>query len=209
MKFLKYIITATFSLSSLTNSLSIPRTVIDHVFRKISHTEVINTFKVLKMFSIQKSSTEGLYRTDKEYFQNCAGLLDKGISFAKATEEKCMYLAWTPYAPMYNNTFEFDENELLIRNDCQGTDFKLIPLYYVFLTNNEDNVEIDRIFPNPAIEARLDLKLLKKQLNQLTKLSGVPINYDKLRYYNNGRYYLEFYKDRPGSWTIPSSEKDE
>ena len=208
MKFIKYMIAAALSFSSLSNSLSIPRTVIDHVFRKVSHTEVINTFKVLKVFSLSKSGDENMYRTEQEYFQNCATLLDKGISFVKSTKEECIYLAWTPYAPMYNKTLEFDETALIIRNDCDGVDFKLVPLYYVILTNREDKIEIDRIFPNPAIEVRLDLKLLKKQLDQLTEISGVPINYDKLKYYDNGRYYFEFLKDRPGSWSIPSNEDD-
>lgn len=207
MNFIKYILAA-LTFSSLSNSLSIPRTVIDHVFRKVSHTEVINTFKVLKIFSLSKSGAEGIYRTDQEYFQNCASLLDKGISFVKATEDKCMYLAWTPYAPMYNKSLEFDETALIIRNDCQGTDYKLIPLYYVILTNRDDKIEIDRIFPNPAIEVRIDLKLLKKQLDQLTELSGIPICFDKLRHYDNGRYYFEFLKDRPGSWSITSDEDD-
>ena len=207
MTFVKYILAA-LTFSSLSNSLSIPRTVIDNVFRKVSHTEVINTFKVLKVFSLSKSGAEGMYRTDQEYFQNCASLLDKGISFVKATEDKCMYLAWTPYAPMYNKTLEFDETALIIRNDCDDVDYKLIPLYYVILTNRDDKIEIDRIFPNPAIEVRLDLKLLKKQLDQLTELSGIPICFDKLRHYDNGRYYFEFLKDRPGSWSIPSDEDD-
>ena len=45
--------------------------------------------------------------------------------------------------PMYNKSFEFDETCLIIRNDCEGTDFKLVPLYYVILTNSEDKIEID------------------------------------------------------------------
>jgi len=207
MKFLKYMITSAFTFS-LSYSLSVPKTVLDNVFRSVTHTEVINTFKALKIFSLSKSSAENIYKTDQEYFQHCANLFDKGISFVKSTENKCMYLAWTPYAPMYNKSFEFDETCLIIRNDCEGTDFKLVPLYYVILTNSEDKIEIDRIFPNPAIEVRLDLKLLKKQLDQLTELSGIPINYDKLRYYDNGRYFFEFLKERPGSWSIPN-ENDE
>jgi len=207
MKFVKYMIKAALTFS-LANSLSLPKTILDNVFRSVKHTEVINTFKILKVFSLSKSGAEGMYRTDQEYFQNCATLFDKGISFVKATEDKCMYLAWTPYAPMYNKTLEFDETALIIRNDCEGTDFKLIPLYYVILTNRDDKIEIDRIFPNPAIEVRLDLKLLKKQLDQLTELSGIPICYKKLRHYDNGRYYFEFLKDRPGSWSIPSDEDD-
>ena len=163
MKFLKYMLTSAFTFS-LSYSLSVPKTVLDNVFRSVTHTEVINTFKALKIFSLSKSSAENIYKTDQEYFQHCANLFDKGISFVKSTENKSTYLAWTPYAPMYNKSFEFDETCLIIRNDCEGTDFKLVPLYYVILTNSEDKIEIDRIFPNPAIEVRLDLKLLKKQL---------------------------------------------
>ncbi|AII16984.1 hypothetical protein JO84_gp087 [Aureococcus anophagefferens virus] len=191
MNFFKYLLLATLKFS---NSFNVPR----NVFKKVSYMEMINTFKVLKIFSLTKSSDENVYKTNTEYFQNCAKQFDKGIRFVKATEEKCTYLAWCPLAPMYNKTFAFDEQNLIIRNDCEGTDFKLIPLYYIILTVKEDKVEVDRIFPNPAIELRLDLKLLKKQLDQLTEISKTPIDYSKLKYYDNGRYFYEFSENRPG-----------
>lgn len=179
-------------------SLSVPSSVLDNVFRRNTHTEIINTFKVLKLFSLQKAAEDSLYQTDQEMFSNFAKRLDKGISFTKSMEDKCMYLGWTPLAPFLEHSEEYDETEITRRNDCEGTDFKLIPLYYVFIINDCSHISVDRIYQNPAIELNIDIKLLKKHIDELSEISGIEVVFDNLRYFDDGRYHFEFGDTRPG-----------
>jgi hypothetical protein len=172
--------------------------VLDSVFRRNTQTEIINTFKVLKIFSLQKAAEDRLYQTDQEMFSNFAKRLDKGISFTKSMGNKCMYLGWTPLAPLVKHSEEYDETEIIRRNDCKGTDFKLIPLYYVFIVNDGSHISVDRIYQNPAIELNIDIQLLKKHIDELSEISGVKVVFDNLRYFEDGRYHFEFGDTRPG-----------
>ena len=108
-----------------------------------------------------------------------------------------MYLAWTPLSPFDKKIDIFDQKNIIRRNDCEGIDYKLIPLYFVFITNEKNQIYIDRIYQNPAIELNIDIQILKKHIEQLSEISGIEINYDKLKYFDNGRFFYEFSKNRP------------
>ncbi len=190
-KFIAYLIIYT------VKSLQIPSTVIDNVFRKSTPNEIIDTFKTLKSYSQQKADSNKLYISDQQMFVNFARNLDKGISYTKAMHNKTMYLAWTPLSPFDKKIDIFDQKNIIRRNDCEGIDYKLIPLYFVFITNEKNQIYIDRIYQNPAIELNIDIQILKKHIEQLSEISGIEINYDKLKYFDNGRFFYEFSKNRP------------
>ena len=187
-----------FSLFSLTNSLVpkgtttykgvVPKSTIDYIFIKHTHNQVLGMFDILQDYSSNMiNETKGI---NKRMHQGMATNLRNGKYYAsKMKDEETTYLGWTP---LNKDDIMVKYSNKPVRNDNSDISFRKVPLYFIFLEQKNTGLYVTRIIQNPSVEVKINIKLIRKRLEELAELSNTTLNLAPLLLYDSGRWYFEF-----------------
>jgi len=146
----------------------------------------------LQHFSYDRATNYETKYSDSDMYLTMSKELINGIKYVNSMKEDCMYLGWTPYLPIKNTKQLNDICVNVIRNDNNGeNDFTEIPLYFICLENQDDGVNVSRIYHNPSIIVDIDIKLMMLHLKDIGRISNVTIHFEHLKFAHAGRWYLD------------------
>jgi hypothetical protein len=189
---------ALYTLFSLTNSLVpkgsitykgfVPKSTIDYIFIKHTHDQVLCMFDILQDYSNNIiNHTDGI---DKRMYQGMATNLRNGKYYAsKMKDESTTYLGWTP---LNKDDIMVKYSNKPVRNDNSDISFRKVPLYFIFLEPKNKELYVTRIIQNPSVEVKINIKLIRKHLEELAETSNTKLNLSPLLLYDSGRWYFEF-----------------
>lgn len=170
-----------------------PKT-IDRAFLRHTSDQIDGIFDILYKYSCEKSdTTDGVV---KENFANMGQNLWKGLEYIKKRKDNTIYLGWTPF--LNDNTLDCEvlrnDNHVVFQDTVSEINHAELPLYFVFLEVMKENktISVERVYHNPSLDIQISPSLLKAHLECLAIDSNVSIKFSNLRYYDFGRWYLEF-----------------
>lgn len=176
------------------SSCLVPKSRLDHVFSRHTHIEINGIFDVLYQYSCEKS--KACSGVTKERFANMGQGLWKGREYIKKRKNNTVYLGWTPLLSDSTQDYEVLRNDNSISSDdsVDQVNPKYIPLYFIFMEVLKDikALSVEKIVYNPSIDVKIPPSLLKEHLECLAIDSNTTLKLDNLKYYDYGRWYLEF-----------------
>ena len=120
--------------------------------------------------------------------------LADGAKYAEMLKDRAVYMGWCPYN-------KYHQNIPIINND-NDEDMEVydIPLYFIFLEpkqvtnveNNTTDVFVEKIIKNPSIDVDINPKTMYTHFKDLENKSNMNLDLSKLKYFDSGRFYLEF-----------------
>ena len=103
--------------------------------------------------------------------------------------DSTIYLGWTP---LNKDNIMIRYSNKPVRNDNSDISFRKVPLYFIFLEPKNKALSVTRIIQNPSIEMKINIKLIRKHLEELAEASNTKLNLSPLLLYDSGRWYFEF-----------------
>tara|TARA_B100000902_G_C26886494_1_gene705193 strand:- start:37 stop:663 length:627 start_codon:yes stop_codon:yes gene_type:complete len=166
----------------------VPKNVDDYIFTKHSYNQILDMFDILQDYSNNKiNQTEGI---EKRMYQGMATNIRNGKYYAsKNKDNESTYLGWTP---LNKDNIMIRYSNKPVRNDNNDINFRKVPLYFIFLEPNDTQLSVTRIIQNPSIQVKINIKLIRKHLEELAEVSNTNLNLLPLLLYDSGRWYFEF-----------------
>lgn len=171
-----------------------PKTNIDKAFMRHTYNQIDNIFDILYQYSCEKSGAES--GIAKERFVGMGQNLWKCKQYINKRKDDMVYLGWTPL--LNDNTLDYEvlrnDNNIVVQDTVSKIDHAKLPLYFVFLEVMKENktINVEKIVHNPSLDIKIPPRLLKSHLECLAVDSNVSIDFSNLRFYDSGRWYLEF-----------------
>ena len=190
--------TPLYCMFSLTNSLVpkgsttykgvVPKSTVDYIFTKHTYDQILGMFDILQDYSNNMiNQTDGI---NKRMYQGMATNLRNGKYYAsKMKNDSTIYLGWTP---LNKDNIMIRYSNKPVRNDNSDISFRKVPLYFIFLEAKNKALSVTRIIQNPSIEMKINIKLIRKHLEELAEASNTKLNLSPLLLYDSGRWYFEF-----------------
>ena len=133
------------------------------------------------------NQTQGI---EKRMYQGMATNIRNGKYYAsKNKDNESTYLGWTP---LNKDNIMIRYSNKPVRNDNNDINFRKVPLYFIFLEPNDTQLSVTRIIQNPSIQVKINIKLIRKHLEELAEVSNTNLNLLPLLLYDSGRWYFEF-----------------
>ena len=166
----------------------VPKNVDDYIFTKHSYNQILDMFDILQDYSNNKiNQTQGI---EKRMYQGMASNIRNGKYYAsKNKDNESTYLGWTP---LNKDNIMIRYSNKPVRNDNNDINFRKVPLYFIFLEPNDTQLSVTRIIQNPSIQVKINIKLIRKHLEELAEVSNTNLNLLPLLLYDSGRWYFEF-----------------
>jgi hypothetical protein len=151
-------------------------------------------FDTLYQYSCEMSGkTTGV---TKERFVCHGQSIWKGKEYISKRQDNSVYLGWVPLKGDNATKYEVlrNDNDVVIGNKIGKMDPSDIPLYFISfsVSSEKKTIQLERIFLNPSLEIDISPCLLKRDLECLANDSNVSIDFSYLKFYDSGRWYLEF-----------------
>lgn len=167
---------------------AVPKNTPDYIFSKHRYDQILDMFDILQEYSNNKiNQTQGV---DKRMYQGLSTNLRNGQYYAtRMKDDDSTYLAWTP---LNKDNIMIRYSNKPVRNDNADISFRKVPLYFIFLESKEKELCVTRIIQNPSIQVNINIKLIRKHLEELAEVSNKKLNILPLLLYDSGRWYFEF-----------------
>lgn len=167
---------------------AVPKNTPDYIFTKHRYDQILDMFDILQEYSNNKiNQTQGV---DKRMYQGLATNLRNGQYYAtRMKDDDSTYLGWTP---LNKDNIMIRYSNKPVRNDNSEISFRKVPLYFIFLEPKEKELCVTRIIQNPSIQVKINIKLIRKHLEELAEVSNKKLNILPLLLYDSGRWYFEF-----------------
>lgn len=167
---------------------AVPKNTPDYIFSKHRYDQILDMFDILQEYSNNKiNQTQGV---DKRMYQGMSTNLRNGQYYAtRMRDEDSTYLAWTP---LNKDNIMIRYSNKPVRNDNADISFRKVPLYFIFLESKEKELCVTRIIQNPSVQVNINIKLIRKHLEELAEASNKKLNILPLLLYDSGRWYFEF-----------------
>tara|TARA_Y100000996_G_C22426047_1_gene603550 strand:+ start:272 stop:898 length:627 start_codon:yes stop_codon:yes gene_type:complete len=167
---------------------TVPKNTPDYIFSKHRYDQILDMFDILQEYSNNKiNQTQGV---DRRMYQGMSTNLRNGQYYAtRMRDEDSTYLAWTP---LNKDNIMIRYSNKPVRNDNADISFRKVPLYFIFLESKEKELCVTRIIQNPSIQVNINIKLIRKHLEELAETSNKKLNILPLLLYDSGRWYFEF-----------------
>jgi len=167
---------------------AVPKNTPDYIFSKHRYDQILDMFDILQEYSNNKiNQTQGV---DKRMYQGMSTNLRNGQYYAtRMKDDDSTYLAWTP---LNKDNIMIRYSNKPVRNDNADISFRKVPLYFIFLESKEKELCVTRIIQNPSIQVNINIKLIRKHLEELAEVSNKKLNILPLLLYDSGRWYFEF-----------------
>jgi len=167
---------------------AVPKNTPDYIFSKHRYDQILDMFDILQEYSNNKiNQTQGV---DKRMYQGMSTNLRNGQYYAtRMKDDDSTYLAWTP---LNKDNIMIRYSNKPVRNDNADINFRKVPLYFIFLESKEKELCVTRIIQNPSIQVNINIKLIRKHLEELAEVSNKKLNILPLLLYDSGRWYFEF-----------------
>jgi len=189
MKFLLYILLNIYAIFS-SNSLNLPtKNYPTKVFVRLELKHMTPILNTLSTYTTAKFSQAN--STTKEMFASYCQKIREAQYFMNAQPENLIYIGWIP---LMNDArmIKFRDYKKPRRNDNIDIPYRKVPTYFIFIEPNDqtNTLIIQKIINNPTIDIDIDVSELKKDLVSMAKDINATLDFNPLKSFDNGRWFL-------------------